>query len=348
MNSCCFICVFAVLINKVCLQLTVEAVIGGSVVLPCSSAEHSKIDIDVSWRHNGSKIVFDIIPHSNSPVTQDPEYKNRTETFPQEYLRGNFSIKLNHLQHTDAGQYICYITHSSKYQTVQLIINGSISTEQGETEQDRMVPSLPVLLVCIILPVLLILVVIFIVVFLKKKCSSSQRPAGNGVGSATPEVVSHSAQYEPVKVDNHDEAVVFLKKKCSSSQRPAGNGVGSATPEVVSPSAQYEPVKVDNHDEAIEKQLHLLVSSSNCKALYKVALCCAEEEGEMVPGVDATEVELYDFIADFMQGEQLQSLEDQGMARLLTLHDLVRELTATEQGFASNVEENEVTVGLVS
>uniref|UniRef100_A0A672TEJ1 Ig-like domain-containing protein n=1 Tax=Sinocyclocheilus grahami TaxID=75366 RepID=A0A672TEJ1_SINGR len=104
---------------SVCLQLTVEAVIGGSVVLPCSSAEHDlKIqDINVHWRHNGSKIVFDIIPHSNSPVTQDPEYKNRTETFPQEYLRGNFSIKLNHLQHTDAGQYICYITHSSKYQT---------------------------------------------------------------------------------------------------------------------------------------------------------------------------------------------------------------------------------------
>ncbi|XP_016298309.1 CD276 antigen homolog [Sinocyclocheilus anshuiensis] len=212
MNSCCFICAFAVLINKVCLQVTVEAVIGGSVVLPCSSTEHDlKIqDIDVSWRHNGSKIVFDIIPHSNSPVIQDPEYKNRTETFPQEYLRGNFSIKLNHLQHTDAGQYICYITHLDEYQTVQLIINGSISTEQGnqgETEQDRMVPSLPLLLVCIILPVLFILVVIFIVVFLKKKCSSSQRPAGNGVGSATPEVVSPSAQYEPVKADNHDEAV---------------------------------------------------------------------------------------------------------------------------------------------
>lgn len=98
----------------------------------------------------------------------------------------------------------------------------------------------------------------------------------------------------------------------------------------------------------IEKQLHLLVSSSNCKALYKVALCCAEEGEKGVPDGDATEVELYDVIVDFMRGEQLQSLEDQGMARLLTLHDLVRELTATEQDSALDVAEIEETVGLVS
>ncbi|XP_052395379.1 CD276 antigen homolog isoform X1 [Carassius gibelio] len=126
MISYCFITIFAVLINKVCLQVTVEAVIGGSVVLQCSSAEHDykPQDIDVSWRHNGSKIVFDIIPLRNSPMTQDPEYKNRIETFPQEYLRGNFSIKLINLQHTDAGQYICYMKNSNKYQTLKLIISG--------------------------------------------------------------------------------------------------------------------------------------------------------------------------------------------------------------------------------
>lgn len=59
--------------------------------------------------------------------------------------------------------------------------------------------------------------------------------------------------------------------------------------------------------------------------------------------MEATEVELYDFIVDFIRGEKLQSLEDQGMARLLTLHDLVRELTSTEKGFASNIEENDIS-----
>uniref|UniRef100_A0A8C1UWS7 Ig-like domain-containing protein n=1 Tax=Cyprinus carpio TaxID=7962 RepID=A0A8C1UWS7_CYPCA len=170
----------------------VEGFVGGSAVLQCSSAKHDhKLrDITVHWRHNDSKIVFDIIPHRNSPVTQDPEYKNRVESFPQEYLRGNFSIKLNNLQHTDAGQYICYNTHSSEYQTVKLIINGSISTEQGNqrgTEQEGMGPSLLLLLVCTKLPVLL--VIIFIVVLFRKKCSSSQRAAGRGMSLATLESV---------------------------------------------------------------------------------------------------------------------------------------------------------------
>ncbi|KAF4097859.1 uncharacterized protein LOC131530541 [Onychostoma macrolepis] len=203
MNSCCFICVFAVLINKVCLQVTVEGVIGGSVVLPCSFTkdDYKLQDIDVSWTHNASIILVDIIPHSASPVTKDPKYENRTETFPEEYLRGNFSFKLNNLQHTDAGKYICYILHSSQYQTVQLIINDSLSTEQGnqgETDHEGMEPSLPLHFLYIILPVLLILVIIFIVVFVRKKCSISH-------GAATREVLS--TQYESVKADGPDETV---------------------------------------------------------------------------------------------------------------------------------------------
>ncbi|CAM4654901.1 unnamed protein product [Leuciscus chuanchicus] len=119
-----FICVFAVLINKVSLQETVEAVIGGSVLLPCSSTKDFKLqDINVHWRHNGSKIVCDIIEGRHSE-TQDPDYKNRVETFPDEYERGNFSIKLNNLTYTDAGVFNCLISHSSEIRTLQLIING--------------------------------------------------------------------------------------------------------------------------------------------------------------------------------------------------------------------------------
>ncbi|KAK2871372.1 hypothetical protein Q8A67_023899 [Cirrhinus molitorella] len=142
-------------------------------------------------------------PHSNSPVTQDPYYKNRTETFPQEHLRGNFSIKLNNLQHTDAGKYSCYISRLPKYQTVQLIINDFVSTErgdQGETEQEGIEPSLPLLLLYSILPVLFILVIIFIVVSMRKKCSIS-----HGQLEKRDEVLS--ALYESVKTDNPDETI---------------------------------------------------------------------------------------------------------------------------------------------
>ncbi|KAF4097834.1 hypothetical protein G5714_021842 [Onychostoma macrolepis] len=127
-----FICVFAVLIHKVSLQVTVEAVFGGSVVLPCSSAkhDHKPQDIEVFWRHNGSKIVFDIIKGKDSVKGQDPRYKNRVQTFPEEYVRGNFSLKLNNLQHTDSGKYTCFISHSSEHETVELIIDET-TTEYG-------------------------------------------------------------------------------------------------------------------------------------------------------------------------------------------------------------------------
>ncbi|XDV22123.1 hypothetical protein PO909_027082, partial [Leuciscus waleckii] len=126
--SCGFICVFAVLINKVSLQETVhrEGVIACSVLLPCSYTEHDhKLqDITVFWRHNGSEIVYDIVEGKDSLERQHPRYENRTETFPHEYLRGNFSIKLINLTHSDGGTYTCIITHSSELRTLQLIING--------------------------------------------------------------------------------------------------------------------------------------------------------------------------------------------------------------------------------
>ncbi|KAK7127044.1 hypothetical protein R3I94_018280 [Phoxinus phoxinus] len=151
-----FICVFAVLINKVCLQDTVEGVIGGSVLLPCSSTEHDQKlqDITVHWRHNGSKIVCDIIGGRHSE-SRDPDYKSRAETFPEEYARGNFFIRLSGLTHTDAGEFICLISHSSEQKTVRLIING----KQGRKIGSDVVTSSPLLWVYIVLPVVSIVLI---------------------------------------------------------------------------------------------------------------------------------------------------------------------------------------------
>ncbi len=114
-----------VFVFSACLQVTVMGFIGGSVVLPCSSAEHDlKLqDIDVFWRDKDSEIIYNLIKGTDSLETQDPRYKNRAQTFPDEYKRGNFSIKLN-LTHADAGTFICYITPSDEQETVELIING--------------------------------------------------------------------------------------------------------------------------------------------------------------------------------------------------------------------------------
>uniref|UniRef100_A0A672KE48 CD276 antigen homolog n=1 Tax=Sinocyclocheilus grahami TaxID=75366 RepID=A0A672KE48_SINGR len=149
-----------ILLHLCVLSLQVPGVIGGSVVLPCSSTEPDQ-DTEVHWRQNGSKIVYDIIKGKDSVEQQEPRYKNRAETFPEEYKRGNFSIKLNDLQHTDAGKYTCLIAHSSEHKTVELIIN--------ETQTD-VVTSSSLLWVYIIVAVLILIMLIagFIIGYRKK------------------------------------------------------------------------------------------------------------------------------------------------------------------------------------
>uniref|UniRef100_A0A673IC31 Ig-like domain-containing protein n=1 Tax=Sinocyclocheilus rhinocerous TaxID=307959 RepID=A0A673IC31_9TELE len=119
-----YVFTITVSIISVSLDVTVEAVIGGSVVLPCSSVKHDlKLqDIDVFWRDKDSETIYDFIKGTDFLESQDPRYKNRAQTFPDEYKRGNFSIKLINLTHADAGEFICYITPSNEQETVHLII----------------------------------------------------------------------------------------------------------------------------------------------------------------------------------------------------------------------------------
>ncbi|KAL0148629.1 hypothetical protein M9458_056069, partial [Cirrhinus mrigala] len=109
------------------LDITVVGFTGSSVVLPCSSAEHDlrPQDVNVLWRDKDSETVYDLIKGKAFIDQQYPRYKNRAETFPDEYGKGNFSVKLINLTHTDAGEFNCFITHSSysKHQTVWLVIN---------------------------------------------------------------------------------------------------------------------------------------------------------------------------------------------------------------------------------
>uniref|UniRef100_A0A673IIX4 Ig-like domain-containing protein n=1 Tax=Sinocyclocheilus rhinocerous TaxID=307959 RepID=A0A673IIX4_9TELE len=116
---------------SVCLQVPVEGFIGDSVVLPCSSAEHDlKLqDINVLWRNKDSETIYDLIKGKASVEQQDPRYKNRAETFPEEYERGNFSLKLQNLTHTDEGEFNCFITHTDELRTIQLIVKEEFSLE---------------------------------------------------------------------------------------------------------------------------------------------------------------------------------------------------------------------------
>lgn len=136
-TSYSIICVFALLSNKVSVQdgnvVAVSGVTGGSVVLPCatSQTEHKLSDITVQWRKDDSLLVCAIIEGTFSLQHQHLNYKNRTESFPTEYKKGNFSIKLNNLTQTDAGGYWCYITHLEEQ--VTLITQLTIKEATGHT-----------------------------------------------------------------------------------------------------------------------------------------------------------------------------------------------------------------------
>ncbi|XP_043078283.1 uncharacterized protein LOC122327156 isoform X2 [Puntigrus tetrazona] len=205
----CYIFVFAALIDKASLLVTVWGFVGGSVVLPCSSDdyEHKLQDVDVSWRHNGSKNVCDLIPHSNLTKTQDVRYKNRTETFPEEYNQRNFSIKLSNLTHADAGRYICFITPSDEMNTVELIINEKLEpvTENAnktidqknleEIKPDSLEKSWLWILIGLPILVLLIIVIIF-----RRKISSCLTSGKHVRGSEVHEV-SPGPGYKSVTAD---------------------------------------------------------------------------------------------------------------------------------------------------
>uniref|UniRef100_A0A8C2HQA3 Ig-like domain-containing protein n=1 Tax=Cyprinus carpio TaxID=7962 RepID=A0A8C2HQA3_CYPCA len=100
------------LIDKGSLQdlLEIEGVVGDSVTLPCSYKERvpNPEEINVFWRYNKHQNVYDI--EKGSPVTEDQDamFKGRIESFPSEYKNGNFSIRLNHLNFTDTGEFFCY------------------------------------------------------------------------------------------------------------------------------------------------------------------------------------------------------------------------------------------------
>ncbi|XP_067270990.1 HERV-H LTR-associating protein 2 [Pseudorasbora parva] len=109
MKSVLLVCFFILVLNEASGQETVQGFIGDSVVLPCRSTKQPKI-FTAHWRYEDSKNVYDIEDGKGSPNEQDPVYKSRTETFPAEYSKGNYSLRLRKLQKSDAGSYCCFIT----------------------------------------------------------------------------------------------------------------------------------------------------------------------------------------------------------------------------------------------
>uniref|UniRef100_K7F8Q0 Ig-like domain-containing protein n=1 Tax=Pelodiscus sinensis TaxID=13735 RepID=K7F8Q0_PELSI len=90
----------------------VVGVVGQDVVLPFQLSPPARLaNKGVLWRKIGTEFILVHEYSDEGPKDQPGEgYQNRTEMFPQEFSRGNVSLKLKRLQEADAGTYHCYVS----------------------------------------------------------------------------------------------------------------------------------------------------------------------------------------------------------------------------------------------
>ncbi|XP_026099765.1 CD276 antigen homolog [Carassius auratus] len=138
---CCVIYLLLHLTGKVSLQdsaNTFDRVVGDSVTLPCIYVNQQP-STDVLWRLNASIKVLNIIDGNPSTEKQDGIFRNRIESFPSEYAKGNYSIKLKDLNFNHAGIYTCFLQMPNEEKMIQLFIKEKPDkpTEKPEKPTER-------------------------------------------------------------------------------------------------------------------------------------------------------------------------------------------------------------------
>lgn len=57
-------------------------------------------------------------------MEQDPVYKNRAEILSEELKKGQIFLKLNDLQLSDRGTYLCFVPAVRLHHSTQLVVKG--------------------------------------------------------------------------------------------------------------------------------------------------------------------------------------------------------------------------------
>ncbi|TKS93371.1 Butyrophilin subfamily 3 member A3 [Collichthys lucidus] len=109
---------------------TVVTLVGEDVILPChlqpamdivsESMEWGRLDLEPRFVH-----VW--YGGQNYLVNQNPSYKGRTSVSGDNLKRGDFSLKLSAVKHSDQGKYRCHFPSRDQTSNVELVV-GSVSS----------------------------------------------------------------------------------------------------------------------------------------------------------------------------------------------------------------------------
>ncbi|XP_027131631.1 butyrophilin subfamily 3 member A2-like, partial [Larimichthys crocea] len=109
---------------------TIVTLVGEDVILPChlqpamdivsESMEWGRLDLEPRFVHvwRGGQ---------NDLVNQNPSYKGRTSVSADNLKRGDFSLKLSAVKHSDQGKYRCHFPSRDQTSNVELVV-GSVSS----------------------------------------------------------------------------------------------------------------------------------------------------------------------------------------------------------------------------
>uniref|UniRef100_A0A8C4PDD4 Butyrophilin subfamily 3 member A2-like n=2 Tax=Dromaius novaehollandiae TaxID=8790 RepID=A0A8C4PDD4_DRONO len=92
-------------------QQPVMGVFGQDIILPCQFSPPVRLrDMELLWRKYESEyIVIHSYTDRGNQELPGRGYKGRTELFPQEFIKGNLSLKLKSLRVKEAGNYQCLV-----------------------------------------------------------------------------------------------------------------------------------------------------------------------------------------------------------------------------------------------
>lgn len=82
-------------------ETTVFGAVGEQVILPCIDKPQTE---GVIWKYNGLVVIQYL-----DRLLRGPNFKDRYELNKQEVSKGNLSLKLSQLEHSDAGKYVCIV-----------------------------------------------------------------------------------------------------------------------------------------------------------------------------------------------------------------------------------------------